>query len=75
MVMAMGSVAFFLYAFSFLQHRPKYECMDIPSGNWEPCTQSQFCKFDLVDGTGEYATGIKWRVNYMDQDSIHNLID
>jgi hypothetical protein len=75
MVMAMGSVAFFLYAFSFLQHRPKYECMEITSGNWEPCTHSQFCKFDLVDGTGEYATGVKWRVNYLDQDSIHNLID
>ncbi len=24
MIMAMGSVAFFLYAFSFLEHRPKY---------------------------------------------------
>ena len=71
----MSSVAFFLYAFSFLEHRPKYECMNSESGMWEVCTNSVFCLFDRPDGEGEVIPSISWRVNYDDQDSIHNLIE
>lgn len=48
----MGSVAFFLYAFSFLEHRPKYECLNTETGVWDACTNQVFCRFDLADGEG-----------------------
>lgn len=57
LVITMGSVAFFLYAFSFLEHRPKYECIDETSRQWVTCTNNDFCLFDLHDGDGEFAPG------------------
>ena len=62
MIMAMGSVAFFLYAFSFLEHRPSYECR--VGDTWAPCGPSDFCP-PSEDGTHASGGYVKdWRVNY-----------
>lgn len=66
MIMAMGSVAFFLYAFSFLEHRPQYQCLNSVTSTWEVCTTAAFCPKD---------SQVQWRVNFEDADSIHNLIE
>jgi MFS family permease len=76
LIIAMGSVAFFLYAFSFLEHRPKYQCLYDGSSQWEACPTSAFCaEGEPIKGASMYKSGVQWRVNYEDRDSIHNLIE
>jgi MFS family permease len=65
MILAMGSAAFFLYSFSFLEHKPKYVCLNNNNSIWSPCLSKDFCgKSDVT-----------WRIDYDDPDSIHNFIE
>ena len=63
---SMSSLDFIYMNLAFLIQKPVYQCKYTGSQDWTVCTEEEIC------GSSDGAPSFEWRINWDDEDSLHN---